>query len=431
MTPTRNLLMTLTAVALTVAACSSSSSGGDLTAGTTAAPPPSTVPASTTTTTAPPAAEIDVGDLPPGSYSSDLLGTEVTLTTTTPWFVPVAQETIVILEAPDPPAPETRAVLLARPTGFLSQADVRTGYVDVTGPTGDIDAWIALVGFEVASRSTGEVGGRPAEVISGTIPDPLAETLLRTNAPVPFNGTPDGDYLYVRGTNTYRLWLVDQGDLDPIVVMAIALEGDEGWFTVADDLVADVALGEPEPHPRPAEAVDRTAPCTEGLVDVTGVVESPLFGGVRFTATRPVDVMGVARHPRMEIYDPAAPELFVVGVHIVGPLPADSDYPDAATATAHVLREATSARTIELAGFDTTSVGHIGARSDGGGWLADVEVDGDFSSIGVGMAFWFFDTPDGVFLVRAYPDANGDLEPAIALAQEVLPTMNLVSGLCG
>lgn len=371
--------------------------------------------------------QLDVGDLEPGSYEFDFLGTGATITTGAPWFVPIAQDSVVILEDSGRSAgSDGQALLLLRPTGFLSDGDIQTGYVDVSGPTDDIDAWIDLVSFDVEDRVTTEVAGHPTDVITGTAPGG-GDTFLRTNAPLPFNGTPDGDYIYVRATSRYRIWLIDQGEFDPIVALAIADLNDDGeWLTVADTLIDTLTLGEPAAHPNPPAATE----CVEAVAETEGAIQLATYGGLRLVADVPIDVSSMARFPRTEINLAGTP---VVGFVVLGPLDESPDYTDAASARTHVLAGRAPAAEPVLEGFGSEAVGAIiDPDATGGTGTPKLSLgDGvDSGRVSQGDAFWFFDTEQGVFLVKASPDGQGELDPALDLLSSIVPTMELVDGLC-
>ena len=53
----------------------------------------------------------------------------------------------------------------------------------------------------------------------------------------------------------------------------------------------------------------------------------------------------------------------------------------------------------------------------------------DIASVSANSAFWFFDTEHGVYLVNALGDK--DLEASMSMVSSIIPTMQLVDGLCG
>jgi len=422
-------LALLTLSTVVVAACSSGDDADAPPAGT-AADVAATAVDAPDETLPPVASRIEPGDLAPGSYEFEFLGTSASLTTTEPWFVPVAQDSVVILEDPDqPPDTDARAVLLLRPTGFLSAGDIATGYTDVTGPTDDVDAWIELVGFRVEDRGAADVAGRAADVITGA--GPIGDdTFLRTNAPLPFNGTPDGDYIYVRASHRYRIWLIDQGRFDPVVVMAVADPDDEQWFDRSQLIIDALELGEPAAHPNPAPDAAAQA-CVEGGAGLTGIVQMESYGGLIFSTEQPVDASGFRFGPRLEIYQPGT---FAVGFFVLGPLDESPDYTDAESARAYVLGDSVPVEEPVLAGFGTESVGAIVARVEDGAshsTLRNVSLgEGtDIAAIQNVDAFWFFDTEQGIFLVNAFPDADG-LAASLAMVESIVPSMELAEGIC-
>ena len=371
--------------------------------------------------------ELAVGDLAPGEYTFGELGTLATITTEDPWFVPVAQESVVILEDPDDTGfvSDGQALILARPTGFLSEGDTRSGYVDVTGPTDDIDAWIDLVDFQIESRELTEVASWETEVLTGRGPSG-DDTFLRTNAPVPFNGTPDGDYIYVRSALLYRIWLIDQPTLDPIVAIAITEPDSEIWFERAQRVVDSLELGPPAAHPNPPTA--SVGGCIEGGAELVGDIAFDSLIDLTFTADTPIDGGSGFDSPRTEIYQPGFEP---IGFFVLGPVDEDPDFPDAATARARIIGDRPLVGEPMLSGFGTEAVGAIVDSTDAGGSLGRVPFGGgiDVASVSANSAFWFFDTEHGVYLVNALGDK--DLDASMSMVSSIVPTMQLVEGLCG
>jgi len=368
-----------------------------------------------------------VGELAPGEYTFGELGTTATITTEAAWFVPVAQESVVILEDPDGPGPESdaQALILVRPTGYLSEGDIRSGYTNVTGPTDDIDGWIELVDFRVESREQTDVASQTTGLLTGRGPFG-GDTFLRTNAPVPFNGTPDGDYIYVEDSLLYRIWLINQESFDPIVAIAITEPDDESWFDRAQSVIDSLELGPPTEHPNPPTVAD--GDCIEGGGGLVGDIALDSLIDLRFRSETPVDGGSGFDFPRTEIY---STESGAIGFFVLGPIDEDPNFADAETARAWIVRDRPVASEPTLSGFGTESIGGIMDTAVVSGNLGNVPLGGgtDIASVPANSAFWFFDTEHGVYLVKALGDK--DLDASLSLVNSIVPTMELVDGMCG
>ena len=292
----RTLAATL-ALSLIAAACGSTTTAEDqqpaVTSTTTAAQ-------SSTTTTTQPARVIPVADsaaLPtggpvePGTYATDLMGTEVGLTLDAQWELPIGEPGAFVLISQNQLGPTSEAVLLIRPTGLADpgQAAAEMSQPTMNGAPDDVDAWLAAAGELIVTRDEPTtVAGIPARVLDLVV-DPSGTASVPGGCGDPTNrcfqlastGTAWLPHLVVRTTESYRLWFVDQGDFAPILIFAVAQEGNEQWFDEADALVEGLALGDPAPHPAPPPDGPAWEAGFSGVVPA-GVVVVPALDGIGF-----------------------------------------------------------------------------------------------------------------------------------------------------
>jgi hypothetical protein len=218
---------------------------------------------------------------------------------------------------------------------------------------------------------------------------------------------------------------------DAYWAIAIAEPDDEDWFATAQGALDSLTLGPPSEHPNP-RPVATPDDCIEAGAEISGTVLLEAYGGTRLVAEMPVDVASSKRFPRTEIYEVGT---FAVGFFVLGPLDESPDFADAASARDHALGERPTLSKPVLEGFGSEAVGAIVESGDASGSataLRTFSLDGgaDQATISTGDAFWFFDTEQGVFLVRPFPDSSGSLDASLAMANSIVPTMELVEGLC-
>ncbi len=242
-----------------------------------------------------PAAELPAeGPAGPGVYATDVLGTPVTLDLDQEWLVAATSPGAMVLTDPDAASPEAEVILVMRVDSFAGPDEVAaepTG-VSFSGDPNDIDAWIdatdEILVEASESRSVGDAtaqfrdfkldetgsGGLPGGCGPG--PDDRCFFAAATRTEVL-------PYFIVRTGEHYRMWLIDQGDEDPILVSAHAQADDPGWLDDrAEPFVAGITLGDPAPHPvAPIEgnAWEAGAPS----VVPAGEATFPAMGGVTLT----------------------------------------------------------------------------------------------------------------------------------------------------
>lgn len=300
---TRHKLFALIAsLALIAAACGSSDASQEST--NTTSPPAQEAavdedvagPEETTTTEpAPVVAPLEFGGpIEPGRYTTDLLGTELELDLDESWIPAVGDPGGFIIEGSNKLGDFTEGVLFTRMSSFAGPADLddpNPPGPHLSGSPADFDAWLSASGeLIVDSDQTVSVGGLDAREVQIRVDPDGAITFPGGCGPGPddrcfFVGGTLSDTLFfyiVRTTEVYRMWLVPQPGFDePVLITAIAAEGNEQFLDQAGELVASLAFGDPQAHP--VELPDGP-PWEAGLASTipAGVSTVPALGGLQF-----------------------------------------------------------------------------------------------------------------------------------------------------
>lgn len=181
-----------------------------------------------------------------GTYQIDTLGTRFTFTVEETRGLLVNENDVVLItdflsrNADDRTIVFRRTPLLPDPAAPTDVFDRRTGW-----PADDLLGWLEAASDNVAATGpmSTTIGGRDALFVELDFPCRGANCVA--NLPIEVPELP----MFTPGSR-YRLWVVDQGDEDPIVVMvAIDDEGETAWLDEADEILATVEFGEVEPNP--------------------------------------------------------------------------------------------------------------------------------------------------------------------------------------
>ncbi len=235
------------------------------------------------------------GTVGPGVYTTDLIGTPVTFDLDRDWEVQSTSPGVFVMKDPERSSSEVEVVLVMRVDSFAGpdEADALPGNPSYTGDPNDIDAWVDATGggviveasdnrtisnasAEVRDLKLDESGSGGLTEICGPGPDERCFFVAATRTEtVPFFIVRTGEY--------YRMWLIDQGDEEPILVSAHAEADDPGWLDDrAEALVAGLTLGDPAPHP--VAPIEGNAWEAGQLSTVpAGEATFPAMGGVSMT----------------------------------------------------------------------------------------------------------------------------------------------------
>ncbi|MEM7285836.1 MAG: hypothetical protein AAF480_05755 [Actinomycetota bacterium] len=191
-----------------------------------------------------------------------------------------------------------RTNLLPDPAAPTMRVDPATAW-----PSSDLRGWLDRVGDAVDA-------GEPVDTTLGDFRATFVELRFPCDGGPCRSGDLMGDLglpVFTAGSS-YRVWVVDQGEEDPILVTVAVEDGaDSAWFDEADNILASLSFGPIEPNPvRPDRAgsveIDAFGGLSVELPDEATVVEphqgfarlipSGLTGDVELL-TRPLDVDGI------------------------------------------------------------------------------------------------------------------------------------------
>ena len=223
------------------------------------------------TTTRAPDGAVGIGDpltagntfFDAGTFRIDTLGTEFTFSVDETRGLLLNENDIVLITHLTSRNADDRTISLRRTT-MLPDPTAPTGDFDrsTAWPATDLAGWLERLTTEVTASAPASttLGGRAADFVE--LEFPCNGGVCAANLPVDTPELP----MFTPGSH-YRLWVVDQGQEDPIVVVvAIDDEDEREWFDEADDILATLAFGEIAPNP-----VRRVA---------AGALELDVFAGI-------------------------------------------------------------------------------------------------------------------------------------------------------
>lgn len=198
----------------------------------------------------------------PGEYASNAIGTPFTIElgegSTAPWTVISNDESGVQIWSDDT---AREFIAIGRIGSWMNFDEARDEQHRGAGsiPGDDLDGWIAANGVIVVDTDEVEVGGRTAQyrqIRLDTTPGATADWCPPGEVPCLWaaNGSADlvGDdqtpVPFARD-RLHSIWLVDMGEFEPVVILAIPnLDGEEAWFTdIVQPIVDSIVFGEPAP----------------------------------------------------------------------------------------------------------------------------------------------------------------------------------------
>lgn len=237
------------------------------------------------------------GPVEPGRYATDLLGTTIEVDLDADWIPAVGDPGGFIINYVDKQTDFSEGLLFTRMSSFASPSDFDDPAPEgpfLAGPADDFDGWLDASGeLLIDSDRTIDINGTPAREVQVRIDPEGTSSFPGGCGPGPddrcfFVGGTQSETLFfyiVRTSEVYRMWLVPQEGFDePILITAIATEGNEAFLDAAGDVVASMTFGQPKAHPVELpdgplwEAGFSTAvPAGEQMV--------PALGGLRFEMT--------------------------------------------------------------------------------------------------------------------------------------------------
>lgn len=190
---------------------------------------------------------IETGFFGPGTFAIDTLGTEFSFEVNTISGTLRNSDGIVFINDVSSRAGNDRTVMLRRISGLPNPGSL-------TAPPSsaplwqatDLELWIANLdrGILATEPEVATVGGFDATVFELSIPctiDTECDSASLPNDPNP--------PLFISGSR-YLVWLVDQGEQDPLVITAaIPADTRSDWFPVARRIVDSIEIGTVAPNP--------------------------------------------------------------------------------------------------------------------------------------------------------------------------------------
>ncbi len=362
-----------------------------------------------------------------GIYRLDSLGTPFSVEIIGDWFVQPNSAALVVFSHPDSGGPGDRDVVFLRPAQLSDPVNPTSGSESQSSwPAEDIPGWIdgLIDGVTISDIEDVSIGGREAvrfdvEIADDSICGPQSCIDFTTNNDV-------GDFAFDAGF-TYRVHWVDMGEFGPVAIITGWPSEDDAFESDATALLSTVAFGDPQANPIP----DGAAPWELGLGALVppGLVQLPTAGGIEFDLAQERFIDQFSGFAAVTLDN--APGDF----EILTPLRADGG-PDVKTvddALAAVESLGVVATEIEPATFPlgAARVFDMEGSSGTAGTKSIVTTDdalGGWRAPRLGR-MWLFDTERGVIMVTAEAGSadNEVLAEAVALAEEILPTLVLAS----
>lgn len=198
----------------------------------------------------------------PGVYTSTAIGTPFTVElgegATAPWTVISNDENGVQLWSDDT---AREFVTVGRIGSWMNFDEARDEQTRGPGSifADDIDGWIAANGIIVVDSEDVEIGGRPAmyrRIRLDTTPGATADWCPPGEAPCLWAANGSADLIAADQTpvpfardRLHAIWLVDMGEFEPVVILAIPnLDDEEAWFDeIVQPIVDSIVFGAPAP----------------------------------------------------------------------------------------------------------------------------------------------------------------------------------------
>jgi hypothetical protein len=192
----------------------------------------------------------------PGTYELESLGIPVTVTLEGDWWVRPNELGHTVFSHPDSARPGDRDVVFLRPTSLADPTQPGGGVDEqVAWALDDIEGWLDNVidGIVVAGPEQTQIGGRDAVYFEAEIADKAtcgphdycAGFIINT-----MNETSISGWSFEYGFDQ-RVWWVDGGDHEPLVIIASVPSGIQNFVEDADRVLDSLVIGEPGPHPVP------------------------------------------------------------------------------------------------------------------------------------------------------------------------------------
>ncbi len=196
-----------------------------------------------------------------------------------------------------------RDIVFTRVSTFVDPRDARSvpGEGNEGWPANDAAGWLDNLDdpYIVSDRQQTTLGGRPAIRFDLRLVDDACDQ--PADFCVFLSGNHETQPRQIKSGSVYRVWIVDQGDADPVLVsVGVDTTADVGWFATAEQLLQTVAFGEPGLSP--------------GIALAEGTTKLPFLDGIRIEtppAASAVRRQGNDAHGQILLDDWAASTEFV------------------------------------------------------------------------------------------------------------------------
>ncbi len=239
---------------------------------------------------------LDIGGPPlaAGAYTTELMGTPLTLDLDREWVVPVGDPGAMVFVDPETETDTAETILVTRMNSMAgaADADVEPKGPTMSGPSNDLGAWVeALEEVVAVGPEESEISGYSTMSYDVSLDPDGTRSIPGGCGPTPEDrclfvggtGSQTVAFFIVRTTEVYRMWMIDQGDEDPILVTAIASEDNVAWLDDrAEAFVAGMTIGEVAPHPVALPEGDVWEAGFSSVVPA-GDVFVPALGGLNMT----------------------------------------------------------------------------------------------------------------------------------------------------
>ena len=185
-----------------------------------------------------------------GTYRTDALGTPLSFTTTEPLSTQVNGFGMFVLSDLTSRAPDDRDLVFLRVSAFSDPASPGTFIEEQEGwPADDFLGWIDAVvdGVNVSEPESTTVAGLDATYVEISLGD--VECGYIPGSCIGFVTNHDWELKALNPGATYRVWIIDQGEHEPLAIIAgIPSDDDVAWFDRADAVMATIAFGDQSPN---------------------------------------------------------------------------------------------------------------------------------------------------------------------------------------
>ena len=197
------------------------------------------------------------GPLEPGTWRVDTLDTPFTLSTTEDLFVFANDNSFLALATPTSTGPGDRDLSFIRPARLPDPFNPEYNLVPTRGwDVQDLDGWLDAMpaGVDVNNRTDITVGGFPAIRFDAIVNDD-AQDCFPNQPCATFGDVAPWNVIIAEPNIEYRAWLVDLGEVEPLVIVTGFDAADSEWLDVAGEIVNTIGFGDLGPNSiRVAEA---------------------------------------------------------------------------------------------------------------------------------------------------------------------------------